>query len=228
MGLLLRIFRKYKLLSFYWSYIGQTRVKVCSSALQRDCGENHGSWYLARRTFGTRKLLLGILLTALCVARRCRTSAKLYVGAYKSDRTKNTNEYRHVDSCSLLSSLRDDLIIGRRTSTIERSIEMASDGRPGLYPGGKSPRRNQHDRGERPNLGVYVQCYRNHSGLPSKIGNFDLSVAPTALTSRENAVVAASQFTRPISSRGIGCNCFLLSKAHLVSLWFLQSLWCFQ
>lgn len=172
-------------------------------------------WYLARCTFGTQKLLLGILATALCVARRCRERAKLYVGAHKAVGRETSD--RQVDPYSLLSCLQDDLIIiGRRTSTVERSIEMASDGEPGLYPGGKSPRRNQHDRGER--------STRIRTMLPE---SFRITFRDRRFRSQRGADYSyiAKELCRscipiraivPISSRGVGRNCFLLSKAHLI------------
>lgn len=134
---------------------------VARSDVQRDRarGANHESRYLARRAFGTRRFLLP---TALC--RDTEARERLYVGAHKAvTERRNGGLARHrVDPLSSLASLRDDLIIGRRTSTVERSIERwrptgargesrsGGGGGSGLYPGGKSPRRNQHDRGERP------------------------------------------------------------------------------
>lgn len=151
------------------------RVKVCSSAFTKRL--RHGAdislaAHSARESFSS-----AFLSAALCVARRCRTCAKLYVGAHKAveRETRKPRVSRHVGPCSLLSSLRDDLIIGRRTSTVERSIEMASDGGPGLYPGGKSPRRNQHDRGERP---TRAYTYNATGIIPDYLRRSAISISP--------------------------------------------------
>lgn len=104
--------------------------------------------------------------------RRCQARAKLYVGAHKAVRGERPGRANGVDSLVARKPPRDDLIIGWRTSMVGREVDR--DGRPtsggsGLYPGGKSPGRNQHDHGERPPTHaparVYVQCYRNHFGI---------------------------------------------------------------
>lgn len=128
---------------------------------------------LISRAFGTRRLL-GIPSSTLRFhgdAKRARnfTSARI-----KRLEEKGRGRANGVDSLVARKPSRDDLIIGWRTSMVERERERgrsrwSSDvGGSGLYPGGKSPGRNQHDHGQRPlhaRPRVYVQCYRNHFGI---------------------------------------------------------------
>jgi len=57
---------------------------------------------------------------------------------------------------------------------VERSIEMAFDGESGLYPGGKSPRRNQHDRGERP---TWAYTYNATGIIPDYLRRSVISIS---------------------------------------------------
>ncbi|KAH0948357.1 hypothetical protein HN011_010137 [Eciton burchellii] len=47
----------------------------------------------------------------------------------------------------------------RRPNNRPADIHGRRGGRSGSYPGGKSPRRDQHDRGERPIPGTYTYTY---------------------------------------------------------------------
>lgn len=97
------------------------------------------------------------------------------------------------------------------------SREVDRDGGPGLYPGGKSPRRNQHDRGERP---TRAYTYNATGIIPDYLQRSAISISVRRRLLLHCGRARRSCIPIPaivsISSRGVGRNCFLLSKAHLV------------
>lgn len=141
-----------------------------------------------------------------------------------------------VSNYPFLASLRDDLIIGRRTP--ERSADDRKVDRDGVRRRvGIIPRREIAEKESARSrwttyTDVYVQCYQNHSGLPPKIGDFDLGVVHERrlLYTNENAgelCIAASRFARdlvivPISSRGTIVFCFIRRSWHRFAMISLE------
>lgn len=165
-------------------------------------------WYLARRTFGTRKLL-GILSTVLCVAECARNFC---VGAHKAvgrETSETPNSNRRVES--LLVALKPSRRPNNRPTDIHgREVDRDGVRWPGLHPGGKSPRRNQHDR----DLHGRIRTM-----LPE---SFRITFGDRRFRSQRGAdSYIAGELRRscrfvPISSRGVRRNCFLLSRTHLI------------
>lgn len=102
--------------------------------------------------------------------RRCQACGKLYVDAHKAVRGETPREANGVDPLvARKPSRRSNNRLAEGPQSEGRSRwSPATIGGSGLYPGGNSPRRNQHDHGERPTRAgtyIYVQCYWNHSGI---------------------------------------------------------------
>lgn len=141
-----------------------------------------------------RKLLLGILSIALCDAERARnfTSTRLNEKYERSQASPRR---------SVLVALKPPRRPNNRPADIHGRKVDGVRWRARIIPRREIAEKESARSRWTTYTSVYVQCYRNHFGLPLEIDNFDLSAAPTTpLTSRENSAVVASRFARPISS----------------------------
>jgi hypothetical protein len=138
-------------------------------ALQRDCGENCRAdiSFAAHSARGSSTSAFPQQHFALHDnAKRARNFTSMRVKRSGDTRAPSFNGRRSIP---LLTSLRDDLIIGRRT--LGRS-KGRSRWRTGIIPRREIAEKESARSRWTTYTGVYVQCYRNHSGLPSKIRRF--------------------------------------------------------
>jgi len=95
-------------------------------------------------------------------ARQCRTRARNFNASVHVKRSNEKRERRVPPCLSVLVALESPRRSNNRPADIH-GREVDRDGEPGLYPRGKSPERNQHDRGERPTRA----CMYNATGIIS-------------------------------------------------------------
>lgn len=202
------------------------------SVLQRDCGENYRADISFVAAFGTRKLRLGIPSAALCALDGDAKRARNFTSARAKKRSEG--EVARASSCNgavsthhpLLASLRDDLIIYRRTPgrSKGRSRWRSMVGRD------YTPEGNRREGIS--TIAVNDLHWRIRTMLPESFRITFEDRRFRSRTPRASArlpherdrgwtpyscipIRARDLVTVPISSSGAGRDCFLLYKAQL-------------